>query len=182
MSCKSNCNMHKKVSYLLILLSVISFNSHSSEKIFKEYLGDYYQLGTGKLSIFFIDIYDIKLFSKTKVYSKNKPFAIEINYLKDIKSSQIVDRSINEIKRISNSSRDELENYRSIFTSLFPDIYSGDQLIGIKTANNDGVFFYNKKPIGKIKDEKLVDKFFDIWLSEKTSHPELREKLLMSYE
>jgi len=174
--------MHKKANYFLILLSVISFNSLSAEKIFKEYLGDYYQLGTGKLSIFFMDIYDISLFSQTKVYSKNKPFAIEINYLKDIKSSQIVDRSINEIKRISNSSRDELENYRSIFTSLFPDIYSGDQLIGIKTANNDGVFFYNKKPIGKIKDEKLVDKFFDIWLSEKTSHPELREKLLMNYE
>ena len=174
--------MHKKVSYLLILLSVISFNSHSSEKILKDYLGDYYQLGTGKLSIFFIDIYDIKLFSKTKDYSKDKPFAIEINYLKDVKSTQIVDTSISEIKRISKPSPDELEKYRSILASLFPNIYSGDQLIGIKTANSDGIFFYNKKRIGKINDEKLVDSFFDIWLSEKTSHPELREKLLMSYE
>jgi hypothetical protein len=174
--------MHKKVSYLLILLSVISFNSHSSEKILKDYLGDYYQLGTGKLSIFFIDIYDIKLFSKTKDYSKDKPFAIEINYLKDVKSTQIVDTSISEIKKIAKPSEDELENYRSILASLFPNIYSGDQLIGIKTANSDGVFFYNKKRIGKINDEKLVDSFFDIWLSEKTSHPELREKLLMSYE
>ena len=182
MSCKLNCNMHKKVSYLLILLSVISFNSHSSEKILKDYLGDYYQLGTGKLSIFFIDIYNIKLFSQTKDYSKDKPFAIEINYLKDVKSTQIVDTSISEIKRISKPSEDELENYKSILTNLFPNIYSGDQLIGIKTANNDGVFFYNKKRIGKINDEKLVDSFFDIWLSEKTSHPELRKKLLMSYE
>ena len=182
MSCKLNCNMHKKVSYLLILLSVISFNSHTSETILKDYLGDFYQLGTGKLSIFFIDIYDIKLFSKIKSYSKDEPFAIEINYLKDVKSTQIVDSSINEIKRISKPSRDELENYRSILASLFPNIYSGDQLIGIKTANNDGVFFYNKKRIGKINDEKLVDSFFDIWLSEKTSHPELREKLLMSHE
>jgi hypothetical protein len=174
--------MHKKVSYLLIFLSVISFNSHSSEKILKDYLGVYYQLGTGKLSIFFIDIYDIKLFSKTKDYSKDKPFAIEINYLKDVKSTQIVDTSISEIKKIAKPSEDELENYRSILASLFPNIYSGDQLIGIKTANSDGVFFYNKKRIGKINDEKLVDSFFDIWLSEKTSHPELREKLLMSYE
>jgi hypothetical protein len=75
-----------------------------------------------------------------------------------------------------------LKKYRSILASLFPNIYSGDQLIGIKTANSDGIFFYNKKWIGKINDEKLVDSFFDIWLSEKTSHPELREKLLMSYE
>jgi len=44
------------------------------------------------------------------------------------------------------------------------------------------VFFHNKKPIGKINDEKLVDSFFDIWLSDETSNPELREKLLMSYE
>jgi hypothetical protein len=44
------------------------------------------------------------------------------------------------------------------------------------------VFFYNMKLIGKITDEKLVGSFFDIWLSEKTSHPELREKLLMGYE
>ena len=174
--------MRKKVSYLLILLSVISFNSYSSEKIFKDYLGDYYQLGTAKLSIFFIDIYDIKLFSKTKSYSKDKPFAIEINYLKDVESTQIVDSSINEIKRISKPSSDELENYRSILASLFPNINSGDQLIGIKTANGDGVFFYNMKLIGKITDEKLVGSFFDIWLSEKTSHPELREKLLMGYE
>ena len=174
--------MHKKVSYLLIFLSVISFNSHSSEKILKDYLGVYYQLGTGKLSIFFIDIYDIKLFSKTKDYSKDKPFAIEINYLKDVKSTQIVDTSISEIKRISKPSEDELENYKSILTNLFPNIYSGDQLIGIKTANNNGVFFYNKERIGKINDEKLVDSFFDIWLSEKTSHPKLREKLLMNYE
>ena len=83
---------------------------------------------------------------------------------------------------MSSPSGDELENYRSIFTSLFPNIYSGDQLIGIRTANNDGVFFHNKKPIGKINDEKLVDSFFDIWLSDETSNPELREKLLMSYE
>ena len=182
MSCRLNCNMRKKVSYLLILLSVISFNSYSSEKILKDYLGDYYQLGTAKLSIFFIDIYDIKLFSKTKSYSKDEPFAIEINYLKDVESTQIVDSSINEIKRISKPSSDELENYRSILASLFPNINSGDQLIGIKTANGDGVFFYNMKLIGKITDEKLVGSFFDIWLSEKTSHPELREKLLMGYE
>jgi hypothetical protein len=102
--------------------------------------------------------------------------------LKDVESTQIVDSSINEIKRISKPSSDELENYRSILASLFPNINSGDQLIGIKTANSDGVFFYNMKLIGKINDEKLVDSFFDIWLSEKTSHPELREKLLMGYE
>ena len=182
MSCKLNCNMHKRADYLLILFSVISFNSLSSEKILKDYLSDYYQLGTGKLSIFFIDIYDISLFSQTKDYLKDKPFAIVINYLRDLKSNQIVDSSIDEITRMSSPSGDDLENYRSIFTSLFPNIYSGDQLIGIRTANNDGVFFHNKKPIGKINDEKLVDSFFDIWLSDETSNPELREKLLMSYE
>lgn len=174
--------MHKRACYLLVLFSVISFNSLSSEKILKDYLGDYYQLGTGRLSIFFIDIYDISLFSQTKDYLKDKPFAIVINYLRDIKSNQIVDSSIDEIKRISNPSKGEIENYRSVLTSLFPNIYRGDQLIGIKKTNSDGVFFYNEKTIGKINDEELLDNFFDIWLSEKTSHPELRDKLIMRYE
>ena len=51
-------------------------------------------------------------------------------------------------------------------------------LTGLHTREGHTVFFENGAEIGRIKDSEFSKRFFDIWLHEKTSAPDLRRKLL----
>jgi hypothetical protein len=61
---------------------------------------------------------------------------------------------------------------------VFPDIQKGDRLIGLYDPQMPSQFFLNGKLIGVIDDAVLSRHFFDIWLSEETSKPQLRLQLL----
>ena len=62
--------------------------------------------------------------------------------------------------------------------NLWRDVKKGDMLSA--ELHSDGLisFYFNQQPLGKTSDPKLGPAFFDIWLSEKTTAPELRQLLL----
>ena len=65
-----------------------------------------------------------------------------------------------------------------MLSKIFPDVVEGDEIIGVSDPSEGARFFLNDLLIGTITDQNLSRRFFDIWLSEKTSEPEIR-KLLM---
>ena len=63
-------------------------------------------------------------------------------------------------------------------TDIFPDVSEGDVITGIATKENKSLFYLNGTLIGTVDDKAFTNQFFAIWLSEKTSEPELRQALL----
>ena len=63
---------------------------------------------------------------------------------------------------------------------LFPDIASGDTLVGIHLPDRGTLFLHNGKPIGDIPGDAFAKAFFGIWLDERTSVPKLRSALIAS--
>ena len=61
---------------------------------------------------------------------------------------------------------------------VFADVKEGDRLIGVATAARTAKFFYNGAYRGEIADPAFTDAFFGIWLSEKSSQPGMRDRLL----
>ena len=63
-------------------------------------------------------------------------------------------------------------------TRVFPDIKSGDRLIGVNVPGKGAAFYSADKALGMIADPEFARAFFGIWLSEKTSEPRLRARML----
>ena len=71
-----------------------------------------------------------------------------------------------------------LAAWKTELNRIFRDVVKGDELIGISHSYDEAQFFLNGVSIGTMTDQVLIRRFFEIWLSEKTSRPEIRESLM----
>ena len=149
-----------------------------------EYMTDHIpaaeKVGKGRLTYLFWDVYDATLYAPQGTWKEDKPFALELSYLRDIPGKSIADRSIEEIRLQGYSDEIKLAAWYTQMRSIFPDVNEGITLTGIFTNSGETIFFKNSKEIGRIQDSEFSQAFFNIWLSEKTSSPTLRDKLLGS--
>ena len=61
---------------------------------------------------------------------------------------------------------------------IFPDVKAGDRLTGVQRPGEATRFFVNGQAGGEVRDAEFTRLFFGIWLSPRTSQPQLREALL----
>jgi hypothetical protein len=61
---------------------------------------------------------------------------------------------------------------------VVPDVKTGDRILGIHKPGIGAEFWVNGKPVGEIQDAEFARLFFGIWLSPKTSEPQIRTLLL----
>ena len=135
-------------------------------------------VGSGRLTVWFWDIYNIQLWAPDGQYRPDKPFALELQYLRSVDRKTIAETSLEEIQQQLNLELDVLADWQMQLIQVFPDIQKGDRLIGLYDPQMPSQFFLNGKLIGVIDDAVLSRHFFDIWLSEETSKPQLRLQLL----
>ena len=61
---------------------------------------------------------------------------------------------------------------------VVPDVKKGDRVLGIHKPGTGADFWVNGKLVGEIQDAEFARLFFGIWLSPKTSEPQIRTLLL----
>lgn len=169
--------MHKivRIAALLALLQITP--ALASERI-ASYIPDVKPVGTGRLSVFMIDVYDATLFAPAGKWQPGDPLALQLTYLREIKGSKIADRSVEEMRALGIEDEIKLAAWHAQMRRIFPDVDEGISLTGVLSPQGESIFFRNGEEIGRIKDPDFGKAFFGIWLSEKTSAPELRQKLL----
>ncbi len=135
-------------------------------------------VGQGTLSVLFWDIYDARLYSDSGFYRPDQGFRLVIDYRRAVSADDIVSHSIDEIERVTLLSKDKVEDWRSVLAGIFKDVQPSDRLVGVFDPETGASFYLNDDWIGSLSDLILARAFFDIWLSETTSRPELRANLL----
>ncbi len=135
-------------------------------------------LGESRLRVLFWEIYDVGLYVTDGIYNPEKPFALSLNYLRGFSGSEITKRSIEEIRRQGFVDESELASWGTQLSKIFPDVAEGDEIIGVRDPTEGARFLLNGSLIGTITDQNLSRRFFDIWLSEQTSEPAIRESLM----
>ena len=95
-----------------------------------------------------------------------------------MEGKKIAQRSIDEMKKQGDLSADDSDKWLSLMNSIFPDVSEGDVITGIATKDGTSVFYVNGEKADEIEDKVFTQRFFDIWLSDKTSEPKFRKKLL----
>ena len=144
-------------------------------------------VGEAQLTWFVFDIYKSRLKAPGGQYSVSSdvsphPFALEINYQRDISKEQLLDVTDEQWQKLGFT-----ESYRQKWCleldTMFPNIKKGDELTYL-TDGKTGQLIYRKagsepyKTVGYVKDERLNDAFLSIWLSPKTEFPKLRKQLI----
>ena len=137
--------------------------------------------GRSRLTVWGFDVYDASLWVAPGFQADQlsaQPFALELAYLRNFTNTDIAERSIAEMRRLSPLSDAQASNWTAAMLRVFPNIKKGDRITGVYRPGTGAAFLVNGKSAGDIPDAEFARLFFAIWLSPKTSDPKLRSALL----
>jgi hypothetical protein len=137
--------------------------------------------GQGRLRFLGLHMYDIRLWTATPQRGEDPlriEAALEIEYARQFKGAAIADRSLTEMQRVGEFSDIDGERWLALMKQLFPDVQAGDRITGVHRPGERARFHVNGRFVGEVRDAAFARLFFGIWLSPRTSEPQLRSALL----
>lgn len=111
-------------------------------------------------------------------FDRTKPFALDIEYLRNFEGKALAERSIDEKRAQGIGNEAVYAKWLAEMIRVFPNVKPNDRLTGVATAQRTARFFHNGKFTGEVTDPEFTDAFFGIWLNEKTSQRRFRDRLL----
>lgn len=137
-------------------------------------------VGTGELNFLTFDVYTGSLWSPTGSFNIDQPpYALCLNYERDFERTDLVERTIKEMNKLTGKSKDVLaSNYTEILNQSFPDVKDGDRICAVRLAADRSRLFHNGSATGTVTEAGFADDFFGIWLASGTSEPGFRRQLL----
>jgi hypothetical protein len=139
-------------------------------------------LGEGKLRFLGLTVYEARLWSAAKPEMGklfDRPLALELTYRTGLQGGTITSTSRDEIERLGLATKPgQIESWESQMRTIFPNVVSGDRILGVHLPNRGALFFLNDQPIGQVNDAQFSEAFFNIWLHPETRVASLRKKLL----
>jgi hypothetical protein len=141
---------------------------------------DLEKIGSGQMDYLFWTIYEAEYYAGEHTITGNTETnkqALKIKYLKPIKSKALVQATIDQWQHLNYDASD-IEQWARSLENLWPNVEPGNSLTLIIEENGKSAFYFDDTLIGTIEAEQFGDAFLSIWLSENTSEPNLRRKLL----
>ena len=134
-------------------------------------------VGSGTLKKLFMSVYEASFWSDAGNFEK-PPYALTITYAMSFTAQDLADRTLSEMQTISDAPEATLKSYTDQLAKLWPNVAAGDRITAIALPTGRTAFYHNGRALGSISDAAFTPIFFGVWLSPKTSEPELRQKLL----
>ena len=98
--------------------------------------------------------------------------------MRRIPADQIVERTIDEIRRLRTPDHEALTRWQGALSALIPDVSLGSRLIGVFEPDRGVSFYSDAQRLGEVCDPKFAEAFAAIWLDPQTRSPALRAALL----
>ncbi|MCM2344000.1 MAG: chalcone isomerase family protein [Alphaproteobacteria bacterium] len=169
--------MHKIIR-IASVVSMLGATPVWASDYISAYIPDAKTVGQGRMTFLMWDVYDATLYAQDGTWREGKPLALTLSYLRDLNGEDIARRSIEEMRRQGFNNEIRLATWFGQMKRIFPDVTTGVSLSGVLTPDGVTVFFRDGVEIGRINDPDFGLAFFNIWLSQSTSVPELRAQLL----
>lgn len=138
-------------------------------------------IGKTRLTVWGFQVYDARLWATSTFRADrlaSQPFALELSYLRDFTNIDIAERSLQEMRRSASISEEQAKSWTTEMLRVVPNVKKGDRIMGLHRPGESAAFFVNGKANGEIRDAEFARLFFGIWLSPKTSEPQMRSALL----
>lgn len=161
---------HLKI-YILLMASF-------SFAVFADPLHNLKNVGQGKMSWLFMDIYHAALFTADGSYqARQYPQALTLRYQRNISKNALLKATKQQWQNLS-IAQERYQDWLPQLEALWPEIKNGDRLIFVVAKNGLGDFYHNDNWLGGIDSPDFSDAFLSIWLSANSSEPGLRRKLI----
>jgi hypothetical protein len=136
--------------------------------------------GGGAMRFMGVRVYEARLWAPAPVLgdAARHPLALELVYARTIKADLIVSSSLREMQRVGSVTPEQAARWSQAMAPLFPNIQPGDRLTGVQRPGQSARFYFNGTLRGEVADADFTRLFFGIWLSPRTSDPQLRSQLL----
>lgn len=166
-----------RLHHFLLLSGLLATQAFAS---WQEALPGAQIIGTGEFRMFGFDVYNARLWSASRPLAADQPFALELIYQRSISRDDLVQASVDEIKRLSGASvsAEQLNSWTVQMQQSFVDVQAGTRITGVYLPGQGVRFFVGQQPQHDVKDPQFARAFFDIWLDPRTRNPELRQQLL----
>ncbi len=164
--------------FIGILLVLLTNQAIADLQTAQRYLPSAELVGKARMEYLFWDVYDAELYAPHGIWNKSQPFALSLQYLLELDGEAIASRSVSEIRAQGFDDEDTLARWYEAMRGIFPDVDETTRITGIMDRNQHTRFYRNGALIGKIDEPLFGEWFFNIWLSEETSEPKMRERLL----
>ena len=161
-----------------LFLLFFSVGALANLKVIQQYLPEAEVVGEARLKVMLWNVYDATLYAPEGRWQPEQPFALSLDYLRELKGEKIAERSIEEMRKLGFSDSAKLNQWQKKLLEIFPDVDEDTQITGIRTQEGHSLFLKNGEQLALIEDEEFTRWFFKIWLDEETSEPEMRERLL----
>jgi hypothetical protein len=195
--------MHTKKLFTFIFLSIFSVASIASNsdiskdnELGSTLASSLQKLGEGQMNILFWKVYKAEFYSANSPYNeKTYPKALKLTYQRDIEKQEFIDATQGEWVKLNANFSERLipqvqeDKWLTQLSDIFPDIKEDDVFLFtlskekqanfyLKAASNSEGKSLDYQLLGSINEPTFGDYFLSIWLSEKTSEPKLRKKLI----
>jgi hypothetical protein len=167
--------MHRRY-FIASCLAVSAFGAQAETPDVLKHVPNAKKVGSGRYSHLGFDIFDATLYAPQSRYNAGAPFALKLEYLRNIKGKSITDNSVKEIQK-QGVGADKLNRWREQMAAIFPDVSKGASITGIRDASGHALFYSGGRLLGTIRDAEFSRAFFNIWLGPKAPQT-LRDKLL----
>ncbi len=135
-------------------------------------------VGEADMDLLWFSIYSAKLMSVDGEYQQNQfPLKLEIEYHRDIEAEDLIEATVDQWQHIGIDNQD-IARLQQQIEQAWPDVKEGDKLSFMMHNQNLGQFYFNDQALPIIQEPGFAAAFLDIWLSEQTSRPELRQELI----
>ncbi|WP_051221735.1 chalcone isomerase family protein [Neptunomonas japonica] len=158
----------KALFCLLLLISVEVLGQNLPQ--------NWQRIGEADLSILWFDVYNAELLSADGRYlGVSNPLILKLNYRRNISQRDLLDETQKQIEKFTHT--EQVDVWLTKLSQMWPSIKKGDQLAFWVDQKNTGHFFFNDNWIGSLEDPAFSRAFIQIWLSDKSSYPDLAKKL-----
>lgn len=137
-------------------------------------------VGQGDFTWFGLSVYQARLWSPASTVAWDQPFALELSYRRALSRDNLVQASIEEMRRLGGSSTHEarLADWEREMRKAFVGVQPGQRITGLYLPGKGASFYVDDQLRHTVADADFARAFFAIWLDARARHPELRRALL----
>lgn len=125
------------------------------------------RVGTTTYRKLMFTIYHATLWAPNGVYNPKKPYALQIEYTRDISQETLVEAVASDVKAHEQPDEATMAAWKANLYEVLPSVNEGQELIGVFIPGQRASLYFNGKRHSTMKDRTLSNAFFGIWLGEK---------------
>jgi len=163
------------MKYTLIFSSILFFLFSSSTYAEPT---DLKTVGKAEMRWLMFPLYQVALKTSDGRYQENRyPQVLDILYRRDISKQDLLAATDDQWSRLGVPT-EKRQQWIQQLDVIWPSIKRGDRLSFEVGADLKNYFNYNGKRLGGINDDSFGRSFLAIWLSDRTSQPNIRQLLI----